>query len=84
MLTINKVIQEAMLSGRWVDAKANGKLLRVKPSLNMTVVFNDGETAKVIKAPNSVGDFLVELLNKERVRKNTCNADISGYFRDKD
>lgn len=80
MLTINQKIQTAITHGRWYPAKKDGKLTNFKPEKGMTIVLEDGEIGTVLKTPNSVGDFLIEV-EGERRRINLVVKEITGYIR---
>ncbi len=77
---LNKELQLAMKSGKFKNAKADNRLLGLKPKKGWTIVLEDGETALVERDSNSINDFTIISPDGERTKKNTCNADILGYI----
>lgn len=80
IIDINTALQKAMKEGKFIHAKRNGKLSNIKPLAGYTIVLEDGEFGTVLRTPNSIGDFMVELSSGARVRRNIVNGDILGYI----
>ena len=79
-MNITKLIQNAREVGKFVFAKADGKLTYFKPPVGACIVFEDGEYGTVLRTPNSILDFTVKLSTGETIRTNVKSDSIKGYI----
>lgn len=60
--------------------KSNGKLTGYKPKVGQIIVLAGlEEYGTVIREPNFVKDFVIQMPDGTKVRKNLVNQDIEGY-----
>ena len=58
-----------------------GKLTGYVPKLGQIAVLEGfDQIGKVVREPNSVKDFLIELEDGSKLKKNLVNRDIEGYI----
>lgn len=72
----------AQKNGKFYPAKhASGNLTKYKPKVGQCCVLENFEDfGLVVKAPNSTGDYLIQLSDGTKVRKNLCNRDLEGFL----
>lgn len=72
----------AQKQGKFHCAKqVNGNLTKYKPSVGQHCILENFEdSGLVIKAPNSIGDYLIQLSDGTKIRKNLCNRDLEGFL----
>lgn len=80
MDNLNATIQQALKEGKYHPTREGNKLNGYKPRPKQIVIYEDTSCGVVLKAPNGVGDYLVELTNGVRVRQNIINGNVKGFI----
>jgi hypothetical protein len=79
---LKEKVMLAQKHGKFHCAKqVNGMLTKYVPKVGQYCVLENFEDlGLVIKAPNSTGDYLIQLEDGTKVRKNLCNRDLEGFL----
>jgi len=80
MTITNQDIQKAIKEGRYIHTKKDGKLVGIKPKKGQIAIFQDLMTGVIIREPNGVGHFSIQLEDGSLVHENICTGNVVGLL----